>query len=485
MTFNDLSKKQEQVFRWCYHTDYKAIICDGAVRSGKTICMITSFILWAMRMFNDSNFGICGKTVASAERNIIRPLQTIADITAYFKIHYSRQTHMLTVENTAGRNYFFVFGGRDESSYTLLQGITLSGVLLDEVALMPESFVNQAIARCLSVPQSRYWFNCNPESPSHWFYNQWVQQANKKNALHIHFLMSDNPIMTDEQLREAENQFSGVFYARYIQGLWVVAEGLIYPMFKEAQETPPEGFADKYVLTIDYGTQNAFAGLLWGLYGKIWYAVEEYYYSGREKGVQKTDDEYAQDMDEFIDGYIEYSQRMLTIVDPSAASFIAALRRRGKYKVIKADNDVLDGIRETATAMQTEKIKIAPGLTHWEKEIQGYVWSDGGGQDHPVKVNDHCVTGDTLVMTDKGEVPIKDLVGKEGKVYSYSRLLRRAVKRRFYDVRKTRENALVYCVKLKDGTEIKCTSDHRILTQRGYIEACMLRSDDQIIKIEV
>lgn len=392
MTFEKLSKKQMQVFTWCYRTNYKALVCDGAVRSGKTICMVTSFILWAMRNFDNANFGICGKTVASAERNIIRPLQTIIDITAYFRVHYSRQTHMLTVENGNTRNYFFIFGGRDESSYTLLQGITLSGVFLDEVALMPESFVNQAIARCLSVKASRYWFNCNPESPSHWFYNSWILQAEKKNALHIHFLMNDNPIMTQDMLQEAEKQFAGVFYARYIQGQWVVAEGLIYPMFEEAQETPPDGRADKYILTIDYGTQNAFAGLLWGLYGKVWYAIKEYYYSGRETQVQKSDEDYANDMDEFTDGYVHYpQQKMLTIVDPSAASFIVALRKHGRYKVIKANNNVLDGIRDTATAMQTGKIKYSPDLKSMIKEFQGYVWSEKSVEDCPVKVNDHCM----------------------------------------------------------------------------------------------
>lgn len=391
MTFETLSKKQTDVFKWCYTTDYKALICDGAVRSGKTICMVTSFILWAMRNFNEANFGICGKTVASAERNIIRPLQTIVDITAYFRVHYSRMTHMLTVENKNSRNYFFIFGGRDESSYTLLQGITLSGIFLDEVALMPESFVNQAIARCLSVDNSRYWFNCNPESPSHWFYNQWILQCEKKNALHIHFLMSDNPIMTEEKLREAEQQFSGVFYARYIQGQWVVAEGLIYPMHEEAQQKPPEGRADKYVLSIDYGTQNAFAGILWGLYGKVWYAVKEYYYSGRDTQVQKSDEDYAQDMDSFVDGYVHYpQQKILTIVDPSAASFIVALRKHNRYKVIKANNDVLDGIRDTATAMQMGKIKYSPDLTNLIKEFQGYVWSEKSAEDRPVKVNDHA-----------------------------------------------------------------------------------------------
>ena len=161
-------------------------------------------------------------------------------------------------------------------------------------------------------------------------------------------------------------------------------------MFESAIEKPPERRAGKYVLSIDYGTQNAFAGVIWGLYGKVWYAVNEYYYSGRDTQVQKTDDEYAQDMDEFTNGYIERPyEKMLTIVDPSAASFITALRKRGGYKVIKANNDVLDGIRDTATAMQTGKIKFSPDLKYWRKEVQGYVWSDNAASDTPVKVNDH------------------------------------------------------------------------------------------------
>ena len=180
MTFEKLSDKQKQLFRWCYDDKYKAVICDGAVRSGKTVCMVTSFILWAMKEFDGACFGICGKTVASAERNLIAPVQTIADLTAYFKLSYSRSEHKLSVKGNGKENHFFVFGGKDESSYELIQGITLSGVMFDEAALMPKSFVNQAIARTLSVEQSKYWFNCNPEGPSHWFYIEWVLQASKK-----------------------------------------------------------------------------------------------------------------------------------------------------------------------------------------------------------------------------------------------------------------------------------------------------------------
>ena len=180
MTFKKLSPKQKTVFKWCYKDDYKAIICDGAVRSGKTICMITSFILWAMRRFDGATFGICGKTVRSAERNIIMPLQSIVDITHYFKVTYTRSVNLLTIEGMGKKNYFYVFGGKDESSYMLIQGITLSGVFFDEVALMPRSFVEQAVTRTLSVEQAKLWFNCNPDNQFHWFYTEWIQKADEK-----------------------------------------------------------------------------------------------------------------------------------------------------------------------------------------------------------------------------------------------------------------------------------------------------------------
>ena len=395
MTFATVSEKQKQVFQWWNKTDYKAIICDGAVRSGKTMCMITSFIHWAMRNFNGCNFGICAKTVASAERNIERPIFKIADITHYYKLKYLRGTHLLVVEskskNHKAINYFWIFGGKDESSYTLLQGITLSGVFLDEVVLMPESFVNQAIARTLSEKKAKYWFSCNPESPAHWFYNKWILQLEKHNALHLHFLMTDNPILDDEEIAEAENQFTGVFYQRYIQGLWVIAEGLIYPMYEDAIAEPPENaYVSQYVISIDYGTQNAFSAGLWAQIEDIWWRIDEYYYSGRTEGVQKTDEQYAQDIDKFTEPYRQ-GEKIRTIIDPSAASFIAVLRQRGKYRVMKADNAVLDGIRNTATAIQTGKIKISPKCKMWKWEAQSYVWADSEADDIPVKINDHAM----------------------------------------------------------------------------------------------
>lgn len=284
MTFSVLSPKQKIIFKWCYEENYRAIICDGAVRSGKTICMITSFILWAMKNFNGAIFGICGKTIRSAERNIILPLMDIADINAYFKLEYMRSRNLLTVENDKIKNNFFIFGGKDESSYVHIQGITFSGVFFDEVALMPRVFVEQAITRTLSVENAKLWFNCNPDSQFHWFYNEWIKRANERNALHLHFTMHDNPILSEQQIANAEKQFTGVFHDRYIKGLWVSAEGVIYKDFAENTERYLIDDAPKDIIQCNIGFDfggngSAHAGICTGFSKRLQKVIilDEYY----------------------------------------------------------------------------------------------------------------------------------------------------------------------------------------------------------------
>lgn len=228
------SAKQELVLEFPYG-DYDGLICDGAVRSGKTSAMSLSFILWAMGNFNNMNFALCGKTIQSAERNIIRELEKIVYLQQNFKMRYSSTNKLLTMARGNKVNYFYVFGGKDESSYSLIQGLTLAGVFLDEVALMPRSFVEQAIARC-SVDGSKYFFNCNPESPDHWFLTEWIDKSNEKNCLHLHFLMDDNPSLSEKVKERYMKAYSGVFFQRYILGKWVRAEGLIYPDFANNTE---------------------------------------------------------------------------------------------------------------------------------------------------------------------------------------------------------------------------------------------------------
>lgn len=224
MKIEKISKKQKEILKFAY-SDEETLICDGAVRSGKTIMMITAFVIWAMENFDRTNFAICGKTVSNAERNIVRPFQQIEDLP--FTLNYKISTRMLTVKCGKKENYFYLFGGKDESSYALIQGLTLAGVLFDEVALMPQSFVDQAIARTLSFKNAKIWFNCNPESPNHWFYTEWITNEEREYK-HLHFLMNDNPTLGEEEIKRAESLFTGVFYERYILGRWVRAEGIIF-----------------------------------------------------------------------------------------------------------------------------------------------------------------------------------------------------------------------------------------------------------------
>jgi PBSX family phage terminase large subunit len=232
MEIKTFSPKQTEILKFAYN-DEETLVCDGAVRSGKTIVMSLGFVLWGMSNFDRCNFAICGKTVSNAERNILRPFQQIEGMP--FTLQYKISNRMLTVKCGKKENYFYLFGGKDESSYALIQGLTLAGVLFDEVALMPQSFVDQAIARTLSFANAKIWFNCNPESPNHWFYKEWITNPERKYK-HLHFLMNDNPILTEKEIQRAESLFTGVFYDRYIKGLWVRAEGIIFPEFANSPD---------------------------------------------------------------------------------------------------------------------------------------------------------------------------------------------------------------------------------------------------------
>ncbi len=229
MIIQQISPKQGKVLAFIEREE-SILIADGSVRSGKTTAMTMAFLIWAMEYFDRTNFAICGKTVTSAERNIIKPVQQIENLP--YVMHYRRIERLLVVQCGKKENYFYVFGGKDESSYALIQGITLAGVLFDEVALMPRSFVDQAIARTLTFKDAKLWFNCNPEDPEHWFHQNFIQQK-REDTIRLHFLMSDNPIMTEAEIEKASRMFTGVFFQRYILGLWVRAEGVIFRQFAD------------------------------------------------------------------------------------------------------------------------------------------------------------------------------------------------------------------------------------------------------------
>ena len=383
------SPKQRTVLSWWVpgspNRDREAIVCDGAVRSGKTLAMGLSFFLWAMSCFSGQKFGVCGKTIASLRRNVLSEiLPKLEALGAKWK--EKRTDNLLTVKFRGRENQFYVFGGRDESSASLIQGITFAGVLLDEVALMPRSFVEQACARC-SVAGSRLWFNCNPAGPGHWFYRTWILEAEKRNCLRLHFTMEDNPSLTPEIRQRYQKLYTGVFYRRFILGQWAQAEGRVYDFFSPEMVGKAPESCEKWYISCDYGTVNPTSMGLWGLRGGVWYRVKEFYFNSREARRQMTDEEYARALEGLAGG----RRISAVIVDPSAASFIEVLWRKG-WRVRKAENDVLSGIRLTSDLLKAGKIVICEGCADCLREMDEYVWDlSGGGKDKVRKEHDHAM----------------------------------------------------------------------------------------------
>ncbi len=387
--FNNFSEKQLKALTWWMSPgakDMDGIICSGAVRSGKTTVMGISFIAWATASFNDTAFGICGKSAGALERNVITPLLPLLRSLGFI-CDYKPSKDYMVVSRGKRKNRFYFFGGANEASAALVQGITLGGVLFDEVALLPKSFVEQALARC-SVSGSKFFFNCNPESPNHWFYKEWILRHKEKNMLYLHFKMQDNPALSPEVIQRYESMYSGVFYERFVLGNWVVTDGLIYPMFSPSRHLreEPEPF-EEYILSCDYGTMNPFSLGLWGRKGSHWHRVKEYYHNGRESGTRLTDAEYYEKLTAFIE------DRPITalIIDPAASSFIETVRRNAAFPVIKARNDVLPGINAVSEALNTEKISFSPECKDTVREFGLYRWADEKEGEAPLKENDHAM----------------------------------------------------------------------------------------------
>lgn len=390
-TFKPFSEKQLAVLTWwCRESPYcghDAIICDGAVRSGKTLCMSLSFLFWAFSSFDRQRFALCGKTVTSLKRNVITPLLQLAGELG-FSCREKASQNLVEVSLEGRSNTFYLFGGKDESSAALIQGITLAGVMLDEVALMPRSFVEQALARC-SVSGSRLWFNCNPEHPFHWFYLEWIKKARQKNALYLHFTMEDNPSLPEKIKRRYRALYSGAFYERFIEGKWVAASGLVYPMFDERRHVVGAlpGVPERFVISCDYGTVNPASFGLWGKCGEVWCRIEEYYYDSRRENSLRTDEEHY----EALCALAGARDIETVIVDPSAASFIECIRRHGRFSVRPAKNDVLSGIRRVGDALKRGGILFHESCRDSIREFSLYCWDRSAADDRPLKANDHAM----------------------------------------------------------------------------------------------
>lgn len=379
----ELTPKQAEYIRNATH---RWNIACGAVRSGKSYCQISYCIpsrlterkgLRGLRV-------ILGATRANIERNILQPMRDIYGDGIASSINSQNFAKIL------GEKVYCI-GADNVRQVAKIRGSEIAYCAIDEATDINDEVFEMLKSR-LSLPWSCCDATTNPGPPTHWF-KKFIDSASKGVDIYCqNYTIYDNPFLPPEYVHSLEAEYAGgVWYDRYILGKWTLAEGLIYPNYANAIEEPPVYNPATHVLSIDYGTQNAFSAGLWGDYLTAWYREKEYYYSGRDTGVQKTDEEYAEDVDRLTEGIGDDYHKLKVIIDPSAASFIALLRKRGKYNVIQADNSVADGLRETNTAMQTGRIKISPKCQNWISEAQGYVWDKSLSEDRPVKVNDHAM----------------------------------------------------------------------------------------------
>ena len=393
------SKKQKAVITWWmpespYH-DKDGIICDGAIRSGKTKSMALSFCIWAMTEFDGQQFGLAGKTIQSLRRNVLKGL--IKDLKRRgYVIAEHRADNYMTITDGEHENEFYFFGGKDEGSQDLIQGVTLAGIFLDEVALMPESFVNQATGRC-SVTGSKLWFNCNPEGPDHYFKLEWIDKIKEKNLIRIHFEMEDNLSLAKEIIERYKRMYKGVFYDRYIKGLWVLASGIIFKYFAENPE--PYLYDDSELFDSNGKLKARFSKVTMGVdFGgtgsKTTYVLNCYmngYHDLRIAecdGLPLTEDIGAKEIcDEYVRFYktcaAKYGRIDWTFPDSASPTMINSLRAAAKeagidYRHIVGvkKNEVADRPRTFDRLLNTGRIKINNRCTEVIQAISQLRWDE-------------------------------------------------------------------------------------------------------------
>ncbi|MEG0872973.1 MAG: PBSX family phage terminase large subunit [Clostridia bacterium] len=380
------SKNQLKVMTWwnekspVHSSD--GIIADGAVRSGKTVSMSPSFVIWGMEQFDECDFAICGKTIGSLKRNVINTLKKQL-LSLKYRYEHKRSENLLIVSKNNKTNYFYLFGGKDEASQDLIQGMTLAGIFFDEVALMPESFVEQGIAR-LSVEEAKFWFNCNPRNPNHWFKLNYVDKIKEKNILYLHFTMDDNLTLSEKVKERYKRMFTGVFYKRNILGLWVTAEGSIYNVFSENKEKYYTDKADYDVIQIglDFGgNKSAHTLVATGI--KNNYSKLTALMSDRYEATGMTPQQLYNKVDEFIDKVQQkYGQIYVIYCDSAEQTLINGIREMCDIKyphiIIRNSikNEIIDRIRCTTSLMASGRFFITRYCKTLEVAFENAVYND-------------------------------------------------------------------------------------------------------------
>lgn len=378
------TEKQKVLLRDFKNNKLKRLnILHGSVRSGKTWISLVVWAFWVALNPKDKSYLMVAKTLTSLKRNCLDLLEGL--------VGKKNFTYSLPAKEGClfGRK-IYLEGVNDARAESKIRGMTLQGAYCDEVTLYSEDFFSMLLSR-LSEHGAKLFGTTNPDSPFHWFKVNYLDRVDELDMYEIEFLIDENTFLDKHYVEELKKEYTGVYYKRYILSQWVTADGLIYDMFDEKEHIKDvSGMAfDRYYISIDYGTQNPTTFLLFGHNDGKWYGIKEYYYSGREKQRQKTDSEFADDLIEFI-GDIDYRY---IIIDPSAASFIAELRKRG-LRIKKANNAVLDGIRLVGSKIQNGYLFLDKSMENTIKEISTYSWDSKAaqhGEDKPIKANDHSM----------------------------------------------------------------------------------------------
>lgn len=462
-----ISKRQEEYLR---EPSARINVLEGSVRSGKTWISLVQWAFFVASMPKSAEFLMAGRTLTTLRRNCLGLLQELEPSFTYSTSAKKGSLYGHTI---------WLEGANNERSENTIRGMTLAGAYIDELTLVPEGFYFMCLSR-LSEPGAKLFATTNPDSPMSYVYSKIIENDGIDRKV-SKFLIDDNTFLDPDYVRQLKREYSGVFYQRYVLGEWVIAEGLVYPMFTAEKNIVPTEHRnyERLVVGVDYGTQNPTAMILFGLCNGKWYAVKEYYHSGRDTNEQKTDQQYYDALIDLCNGYdIER-----IIIDPSAASFIALCRQGGIFAVQKAKNAVLDGIRHVATMIDSGRLLVNDCCVNLIREFGLYSWDSKANSDEVIKENDHCLVGDTEVETLFGKRRIKDLVGKIGLVWSYNEKKKRKVLRPFFGVRKTRRNADVFEIVCENGKKICCTGNHLILTKDGWKRADALTLTDEILDI--
>ncbi len=381
--YKNLTDRQNELMNIAKGGLKRINILHGSVRSGKTWISLVLWCVWIRNMPVDKAYIMTAKTLTTLKRNCLDLLETLAG-KKNFKYSLSKK------EATLYGRKIYLEGVNDSGAESKIRGMTLQGAYCDEVTLFNEEFFNMLLSR-LSEPGAKLFGTTNPDNSNHWFKVNYIDRKNELDFFLMEFLIDDNSFLDPKYVEELKKEYTGVFYRRFILGEWCSAEGLVYPMFEKnlhlVKDIPDAVGFSEYYISIDYGTLNPCSMGLWRIDDCRAVRIKESYYSGKKQRLQLTDEEYYERLEDLAEGYLIKS----VIIDPSAASFIATIRRHGRFAVRKANNNVLDGIRLTGTLLQGGKLLFHESCTDTAREFGTYSWDENSAEDKVVKEFDHAM----------------------------------------------------------------------------------------------